>query len=55
VLFKPTEHGRLDEVLVLLRVKVVVGRVEDDELLEDQLPPSTPAYLGGDPDPVLDG
>jgi hypothetical protein len=34
---------------------IVISRVGDSELLEDQLPPSTPAYLGWDPDPVLDG
>jgi hypothetical protein len=33
----------------------VVGRASDDELLNDQPPPPTPAYLGWDPDPVLDG
>jgi superfamily I DNA and/or RNA helicase len=34
---------------------IVVGRVGNRELLEDQVPPSTAAYLGWDPDPVLDG
>jgi hypothetical protein len=33
---------------------VVVGRAGDRVLLE-QLPPTTFAYLGWDPDPVLDG
>jgi hypothetical protein len=33
---------------------IVVGRASDRVLL-DALPPSTPAYLGWDPDPVLDG
>jgi hypothetical protein len=32
----------------------VVGREGDREVVEDQ-PPPTPAYLGWDPDPVLDG
>ncbi len=34
---------------------VVVGRAGDPELLEDRVPPPTAAYLGNDPDPVLDG
>jgi hypothetical protein len=34
---------------------ILVGRDGDRELLEDQVPPSTAAYLGWDPDPVLDG
>jgi hypothetical protein len=34
---------------------IVVGRDGDDELLEDELPPPTPAFLSWDPDPVLDG
>ena len=33
---------------------VVVGRSGDRALL-DALPPPTPAFLGDDPDPVLDG
>lgn len=33
---------------------IVVGRAGDRELL-DGVPPTTPAYLGWDPDPVLDG
>jgi hypothetical protein len=33
----------------------VVGRTADDEILEEQVPPPTAAYLGWDPDPVLDG
>jgi hypothetical protein len=33
----------------------VVGRVGDGEMLEEQVPPSTAAYLGWDLDPVLDG
>jgi hypothetical protein len=32
----------------------VIGRVSDEALL-DGVPPSTPAYVGWDPDPVLDG
>ncbi len=34
---------------------IVVGRVGDCELFEGQIPPSTAAYLGWDPDPILDG
>jgi putative heme-binding domain-containing protein len=34
---------------------VVIGREGDRELIEDQVPPPTAAYLGWDPDPVLDG
>jgi hypothetical protein len=34
---------------------IVVGRAGAAEALEDTLPPATPAYLGWDPDPVLDG
>jgi hypothetical protein len=33
---------------------IVIGREGDPELL-DGVPPATPAYLGWDPDPVLDG
>jgi hypothetical protein len=33
---------------------VVVGRVDDDEHIRYQ-PPTTSAYLGWNPDPVLDG
>ena len=34
---------------------VVVGRAGDEELVNDRPPPPTAAYLGHDPDPVLDG
>lgn len=34
---------------------VVVGRAGDRELVNEQPPPPTAAYLGHDPDPVLDG
>jgi hypothetical protein len=34
---------------------VVVGRAGDPDLLDDRPPPPTAAYLGHDPDPVLDG
>jgi hypothetical protein len=34
---------------------IVIGRTGDRDLLEHQIPPPTPAYLGWDPDPVLDG
>ena len=33
---------------------IVVGRADDRELLSG-IPPTTPAYLGADDDPVLDG
>jgi hypothetical protein len=33
---------------------IVVGRAGDRELL-DGVPPATPAYLGAEDDPVLDG
>lgn len=33
---------------------IVVGRASDRRLVEG-MPPSTPAFLGWDPDPVLDG
>jgi hypothetical protein len=33
---------------------IVVGRDSDRHLL-DGIPPATPAFLGWDPDPVLDG
>jgi hypothetical protein len=49
------DPGRLAVLLTRHRhACVVVGRAGDRELL-DQLPPTTPAYLGWDPDPVLDG
>ena len=34
---------------------VVVGRAGDRDLLDDRPPPPTVAYLGWDPDPMLDG
>jgi hypothetical protein len=50
------DPGRLCVLLTRHRQAcVVVGRAGDRELLEDQLPPPTAAYLGWDPDPVLDG
>jgi hypothetical protein len=50
------DPGRLCVLLTRHRQAcLVVGREGDDELLKDQLPPPTPAYLGWDPDPVLDG
>jgi hypothetical protein len=50
------DPGRLCVLLTRHRQAcVVVGRTGDEELLEGQLPPPTPAYLGWDPDPVLDG
>jgi hypothetical protein len=50
------DPGRLCVLLTRHRQAcVVVGRVGDRELLEDPIPPPTAAYLGWDPDPVLDG
>jgi hypothetical protein len=50
------DPGRLCVLLTRHRhACLVVGRAGDQELLEDQPPPPTPAYLGCDPDPVLDG
>ncbi len=50
------DPGRLCVLLTRHRhACLVVGRVGDDEMLAQQLPPSTPAFLGSDPDPVLDG
>jgi hypothetical protein len=50
------DPGRLCVLLTRHRQAcIVVGRVGDRDLLADQLPPPTPAYLGWDPDPVLDG
>jgi AAA domain len=49
------DPGRLAVLLTRHRhACVVVGRAADRALI-DQLPPTTPAYLGWDPDPVLDG
>jgi hypothetical protein len=50
------DPGRLCVLLTRHRQAcVVVGRCGDRDLLEDEVPPPTPAYLGFDPDPVLDG
>lgn len=49
------DPGRLCVLLSRHRqMCIVVGRESDRELVAG-LPPSTPAYLGWDPDPVLDG
>jgi hypothetical protein len=49
------DPGRLCVLLSRHRqMSIVVGRESDRELVAG-LPPSTPAYLGWDPDPVLDG
>lgn len=50
------DPGRLCVLLTRHRQAcIVVGRAGDRELLEDQIPQPTEAYLGWDPDPVLDG
>jgi hypothetical protein len=50
------DPGRLCVLLTRHRqMCVVVGRRGDRSLLEDRPPPPTGAYLGWDPDPVLDG
>src|SRR5204863_3894119 len=50
------DPGRLCVMLTRhLHACFVVGRAGDEQVLEDQPPPPTPAYLGWDPDPVLDG
>jgi hypothetical protein len=50
------DPGRLCVLLTRHRhACLVVGRAGDADPLEDQPPPSTPAYLGCDADPVLDG
>jgi hypothetical protein len=50
------DPGRLCVLLTRHRhACLVVGRVGDAEIIDQQLPPSTPAFLGSDPDPVLDG
>ncbi|EQD59318.1 hypothetical protein B1B_08255 [mine drainage metagenome] len=49
------DPGRLCVLLTRHRhACIVVGRAGDRALL-DAIPPTTPAYLGWDPDPVLDG
>jgi hypothetical protein len=40
---------------VLAPVRGEIGRAGDRDLLEDRVPPPTEAYLGWDPDPLLDG
>jgi hypothetical protein len=50
------DPGRLCVLLTRHRQAcIVIGRAGDAELVEDQVPPPTPAYLDWDPDPVLDG
>jgi hypothetical protein len=50
------DPGRLCVLLTRHRQAcIVVGRAGDAELVDDQIPPPTPAYLDWDPDPVLDG
>jgi len=50
------DPGRLCVMLTRHRhACVVVGRAGDEEMLNEQPSPPTPAYLGWDPDPVLDG
>jgi hypothetical protein len=50
------DPGRLCVLLTRHRQAcVVVGRSGDGEMLEGQVPPPTAAYLGWDPDPLLDG
>jgi hypothetical protein len=49
------DPGRLCVLLTRHRhACIVLGRAGDRHLL-DSLPPPTPAFLGWDPDPVLDG
>jgi hypothetical protein len=49
------DPGRLCVMLTRHRhACIVVGRASDQAVV-DGLPPSTPAYLGWDPDPILDG
>lgn len=50
------DPGRLCVLLTRHRQAcVVVGRAGDRDLIRGQVPPATEAYLGWDPDPVLDG
>jgi hypothetical protein len=50
------DPGRLCVLLTRHRQAcIVVGRQGDQDLLEEQVPPPTAAYLGCDADPVLDG
>ena len=49
------DPGRLCVLLTRHRhACIVLGRAADRQMLE-AIPPATPAYLGWDPDPVLDG
>jgi hypothetical protein len=49
------DPGRLCVLLTRHRhACIVLGRASDRQMLE-AIPPATPAYLGWDPDPVLDG
>jgi hypothetical protein len=49
------DHGRLCVLLTRHRhACIVLGRASDRILLES-VPPPTPAYIGWDPDPILDG
>jgi len=49
------DPGRLCVLLTRHRhACIVLGRADDRHLL-DALPPATPAFLGWDPDPILDG
>jgi hypothetical protein len=50
------DPGRLCVLLTRhRRACIVVGRTGDTELVENQISPSTAAYLGWAPDPILDG
>jgi hypothetical protein len=50
------DPGRLCVLLTRHRQAcIVVGREGDGELVQHEIPPPTAAYLGWDPDPVLDG
>jgi superfamily I DNA and/or RNA helicase len=50
------DPGRLCVLLTRHRQAcIVVGPAGDCDLLKDRVPPPTEAYLGWDPDPVLDG
>jgi hypothetical protein len=50
------DPGRLCVLLTRHRQAcIVIGRAGDRDLLDDRPPPPTAAYLGWDPDPVLDG
>jgi hypothetical protein len=50
------DPGRLCVLLTRHRQAcIVIGRAGDRNLLDDRPPPPTAAYLGHDPDPILDG